>query len=156
MTTSRHRILDAVEAIKNCEAIVSHCNEIMDSIEDNAFKEEAESGNKLEQKYNNLFKIKDMAIKARRNIMLQIEDNVENIDHDYWCIIKHAIAAKGFMDEVNDATGHVMYKESQMLYKTMSMALSQFIGEDMEVCARCLLDKYLANETDNQKLAENI
>ena len=57
MTTSRHRILDAVEAIKNCEAIVSHCNEIMDSIEDNAFKEEAESGNKLEQKYNNLNKI---------------------------------------------------------------------------------------------------
>lgn len=156
MTTSRHWILDAVEAIKNCEAIVSHCNEIMDSIEDNAFKDDAESGNRLEQKYNNLFKIKDMATKARRSIMLQIENNVENIDHDYRCIVKHAIAAKWFMDEVWDATGHVMYKEALMLYKTMSMALSQFIGEDMEVCARCLLDKYLAHENDNQELAENI
>ena len=32
--TSRHWLLDAIECIKNCEAVVSHCNEISDAYYD--------------------------------------------------------------------------------------------------------------------------
>ena len=53
--TSRHWILDAIECIKNCEAIVSHCNEIMDSIYDNVSKND-----KAYDDYMNLNSMKEI------------------------------------------------------------------------------------------------
>lgn len=146
MTTSRHWVLDAVESIKNCEAIVSHCNEIMDSIYDEVQKREPGSNDPLCVKYETLYKIKVKSMKLRRKMMSKLQEAYENADPNYRCILKHAINVKGFIDEVDDANHNEFYQECSDAYKIMSLALSQFIWEEPELCARCLLDKQLEDE----------
>ena len=87
--TSRHWILDAIECIKNCEAIVSHCNEIMDSIHDNVSKND-----KAYDKYMNLNHMREIATNTRRKVMRKIFSSFDKADHEYRCILKHAVAAK--------------------------------------------------------------
>ena len=137
--TSRHWILDAIECIKNCEAIVSHCNEIMDSIYDNVSKND-----KAYNDYMNLNRMKEIAIKVRRKTMRKIYESFDNADHQYWCILKHAIAAKWFMDEVvaadDDDHPSLRSNEPHDLYELMSLAISSFIWVEPQVCARCMAD----------------
>lgn len=137
--TSRHWILDAIECIKNCEAIVSHCNEIMDSIYDNVIKND-----KAYDDYMNLNRMKEIATKVRRKTMRKIFESFDNADHQYWCILKHAIAAKWFMDEVvaadNDDSPSLRSTEPHDLYELMSLAISSFIWVEPQVCARCMAD----------------
>lgn len=137
--TSRHWILDAIECIKNCEAIVSHCNEIMDSIYDNVSKND-----KAYDDYMNLNRMKEIATKVRRKTMRKIFESFDNADHQYWCILKHAIAAKWFMDEVvaadNDDSPSLRSNEPHDLYELMSLAISSFIWVEPQVCARCMAD----------------
>lgn len=87
--TSRHWILDAIECIKNCEAIVSHCNEIMDSIYDNV-----NTNDKAYDKYMNLNRMKEIATNVRRKVMHKVFESFENADHEYRCLLKHSVAAK--------------------------------------------------------------
>ena len=146
--TSRHWILDAIECIKNCEAIVSHCNEIMDSIADATFKSDQDS--QLREKYNALYDTKEMAIRVRRKVMKKMFNEFENWQHDRWCILKHSVAAKQFIDEVCDA-GWEFWDESLELYKLMSLSLSQFIWEKQQMCARCMADDLLSdNDNENE------
>ena len=137
--TSRHWILDAIECIKNCEAIVSHCNEIMDSIYDNVSKND-----KAYDDYMNLNRMKEIATKVRRKTMRKVYESFDNADHKYWCILKHAIAAKWFMDEVvaadDDDHPSLRSNEPHDLYELMSLAISSFIWVEPQVCARCMAD----------------
>ena len=138
--TSRHWILDAIECIKNCEAIVSHCNEIMDSIYDNVSKND-----KAYNDYMNLNSMKEIATKVRRKTMRKIFESFDKADHQYWCILKHAVAAKWFMDEVvaadnDDDKPSLWSTEPNDLYKLMSLAISSFIWVEPQVCARCMAD----------------
>lgn len=138
--TSRHWILDAIECIKNCEAIVSHCNEIMDSIYDNVSKND-----KAYDDYMNLNRMKEIATKVRRKTMRKIFESFDKADHQYWCILKHAIAAKWFMDEVvaadnDDDSPSLRSTEPHDLYELMSLAISSFIWVEPQVCARCMAD----------------
>lgn len=144
--TSRHWILDAIECIKNCEAIVSHCNEIMDSIADATFKSDQDS--QLREKYNALYDTKKIAIRVRRRVMKKMFNEFENWQHDRWCILKHSVAAKQFIDEVCDAWWE-FWDESLELYKLMSLSLSQFIWEKQQMCARCMLDDLLYDNKDD-------
>lgn len=143
-TTSRHWILDAVECIKNCEAIVSHCNEIMDSISENITRDD-----KVYDKYMVYMEIRERATRVRRNVMRKIYNSFENADHELWCIVKHSIAAKWFLDEVVAAdTDNKNLREfdQQDLYKLMSLALSSFIWEKPQLCARCMADDLFYKE----------
>lgn len=137
--TSRHWILDAIECIKNCEAIASHCNEIMDSIYGNVSKND-----KAYDDYMNLNRMKEIATKVRRKTMRKVFESFDNADHQYWCILKHAIAAKWFMDEVvaadNDDSPSLRSNEPHDLYELMSLAISSFIWVEPQVCARCMAD----------------
>lgn len=143
-------MLDAVETIKNCEQTVSHCNELMDSLTSD--KEIDELSEKQIAKYLNLTRIKTGALKARRSVMSKLFKWIEDSwDHDYWCILKHIVSAKWFMDEVNDATDNMFYEEWSELYKLMSLALSQFIWEEPQTCARCMLDDLLSNDEEDDK-----
>lgn len=146
--TSRHWILDAIECIKNCEAIVSHCNEIMDSIYDNVIKND-----KAYDDYMNLNRMKEIATKVRRKTMRKIYESFDNADRQYWCILKHAIAAKWFMDEVvaadNDDSPSLRSNEPHDLYELMSLAISSFIWVEPQVCARCMADDLEEDDTNN-------
>lgn len=141
--TSRHWILDAIECIKNCEAIVSHCNEIMDSIYGNVNKND-----KAYDDYMNLNRMKEIATKVRRKTMRKIFESFDKADHQYRCILKHAVAAKWFMDEVvaadNDDNSvlrpSLRSTEPHDLYELMSLAISSFIWVEPQVCARCMAD----------------
>ena len=138
--TSRHWILDAIECIKNCEAIVSHCNEIMDSIYDNVSKND-----KAYDDYMNLNRMKEIATKVRRKVMRKIYESFDNADHQMWCIVKHSVAAKWFMDEVvsadnDDDKPSLRSNEPHDLYELMSLAISSFIWVEPQVCARCMAD----------------
>lgn len=151
--TSRHWILDAIECIKNCEAIVSHCNEIMDSIYDNVSKND-----KAYDDYMNLNRMKEIATKVRRKTMRKIFESFDNADHQYWCILKHAVAAKWFMDEVvaadnDDDKPSLRSNEPHDLYELMSLAISSFIWVEPQVCARCMADDL--EEDDTIILADN-
>ena len=142
--TSRHWILDAIECIKNCEAIVSHCNEIMDSIYDNVSKND-----KAYDDYMNLNRMKEIATKVRRKTMRKIYESFDKADHQYWCILKHAIAAKWFMDEVVAAgdENSLRSNEPHDLYELMSLAISSFIWVEPQVCARCMADDLEEDDT---------
>ena len=138
--TSRHWILDAIECIKNCEALVSHCSEIMDSIYDNVSKND-----KAYDDYMNLNRMKEIATKVRRKTMRKIFESFDKADHQYWCILKHAVAAKWFMDEVvaadnDDDKQSLRSNEPHDLYELMSLAISSFIWVEPQVCARCMAD----------------
>ena len=150
--TSRHWILDAIECIKNCEAIVSHCNEIMDSIYDNVSKND-----KAYDDYMNLNRMKEIATKVRRKTMRKIFESFDNADHQYRCILKHAIAAKWFMDEVvaadDDEHPSLRSNEPHDLYELMSLAISSFIWVEPQVCARCMADDL--EDDDTIILADN-
>lgn len=151
--TSRHWILDAIECIKNCEAIVSHCNEIMDSIYDNVSKND-----KAYDDYMNLNRMKEIATKVRRKTMRKIYESFDKADHQYWCILKHAIAAKWFMDEVvaadnDDDKPSLRSNEPHDLYELMSLAISSFIWVEPQVCARCMADDL--EDDDTIILADN-
>ncbi len=150
--TSRHWILDAIECIKNCEAIVSHCNEIMDSIYDNVSKND-----KAYDDYMNLNRMKEIATKVRRKTMRKIYESFDKADHQYWCILKHAIAAKWFMDEVvaadDDDHPSLRSTEPHDLYELMSLAISSFIWVEPQVCARCMADDL--EDDDTIILADN-
>lgn len=150
--TSRHWILDAIECIKNCEAIVSHCNEIMDSIYDNVSKND-----KAYDDYMNLNRMKEIATKVRRKTMRKIYESFDKADHQYRCILKHAIAAKWFMDEVvaadDDDHPSLRSNEPHDLYELMSLAISSFIWVEPQVCARCMADDL--EDDDTIILADN-
>lgn len=150
--TSRHWILDAIECIKNCEAIVSHCNEIMDSIYDNVSKND-----KAYDDYMNLNRMKEIATKVRRKTMRKIFESFDKADHQYWCILKHAVAAKWFMDEVvaagDDNHPSLRSNEPHDLYELMSLAISSFIWVEPQVCARCMADDL--EDDDTIILADN-
>jgi len=150
-TTSRHWILDAIECIKNCEAIVSHCNEIMDSIHDNVTKND-----EVYSKYENLKNMKEIATKTRRRVMNKISQSFDNTDHQMRCIVKHSVAAKWFIDEVADASvaSFVWNDDKQDLYKLMSLAISSFIWEEPQVCARCMADALFDKEEDKESESE--
>lgn len=144
-TTSRHWILDAVECIKNCEAIVSHCNEIMDSIYPNVTKSD-----EVYWKYINLQEMRELAKTTRRRVMNKVFQSFDNADHEYRCLLKHAVAAKWFIDEVADASeaSFQWNDDRQDLYKLMSLALSSFIWEKPQLCARCMADDLFYNEEE--------
>lgn len=153
--TSRHWILDAIECIKNCEAIVSHCNEIRDAYYDAYMDADISSsekrGDSIVAKYELCGRIKDMAIKSRRKIMRKIFKMFEDEwAHDMWCIFKHSVAAKQFIDEVDDATDVLFFDEAQDIYKMMSLAVSWFLWQEPHTCARCLLDDLLSNEDEDE------
>ena len=149
--TSRHRLLDAIECIKNCEAIVSHCNEIMDSYYDK-YMEVWDGGEKsyvVTKKYESCDKMKAMATKIRRRMMKKIFDRFEDADHDYRCILKHAASVKQFADEVDDAEASGIFREdTASSYKLMSLALSLFVWEEPQLCARCMLDDMMWEDDD--------
>jgi hypothetical protein len=68
--TSRHRLLDAVECVKNCEAVVSHCKEIMNAYHDAALSEDLSvEVTPATDKYEMCNRIMKMAQKARRKVM---------------------------------------------------------------------------------------
>ena len=69
-------------------------------------------------------------------------------DEQFRCIFKHAVSAKQYIDEVNDAADEMFYQEWQDLYKLMSLAISKFVGEEPETCARCLGDKLLSHNEE--------
>ena len=145
--TSRHRILDAIECIKNCEAIVSHCNEIMDSIHDNVSKND-----KAYDKYMNLNHMREIATNTRRKVMRKVFSSFDKADHEYWCILKHAVAAKWFIDEVVAADEDWLWStEPQELYQLMSLAISSFIWEKPQLCARCMADDLLYGTDDKDE-----
>lgn len=147
--TSRHWILDAIECIKNCEAIVSHCNEIMDSIYDNVSKND-----KAYDDYMNLNRMKEIATKVRRKTMRKIYESFDKADHQMWCIVKHSVAAKWFMDEVVAADQDwPRSNEPHDLYELMSLAISSFIWVKPQVCARCMADDL--EDDDTIILADN-
>ena len=150
--TSRHRLLDAIECIKNCEAIVSHCNEIMDSYYDKYNEtEDIEDPNPspVVRKYESCSKMKAMATKIRRRMMKKIFDHFEDADHDYRCILKHAASVKQFADEVDDAEASGIFREdTASSYKLMSLALSLFVWEEPQLCARCMLDDLLSDNNE--------
>lgn len=144
--TSRHWILDAVECIKNCEAIVSHCNEIMDSIYENIT-----TNDKIYDKYKNLLEMRTLATNTRRRVMRKVYDAFPDSDHDYRCILKHAIEAKWFIDEVAAADDNTWIEETEDMYKLMSLALSSFIWVEPKMCARCMADDLLSdNDNENE------
>ena len=148
--TSRHWILDAIECIKNCEAIVSHCNEIMDSLYDHYMESDPEKKDDISnRKYESCSKMKAMATKIRRRMMKKIFNHFEDADHDYRCILKHAASVKQFADEVDDAEASGIFREdTASSYKLMSLALSLFVWEEPQLCARCMLDDLLSNEEE--------
>jgi len=150
-TTSRHWILDAIECIKNCEAIVSHCNEIMDSIYDNIITSDA-----VKKKYFNLKEMRETAIRTRRRVMNKIFQSFDNADHDMRCIVKHAVAAKWFIDEVADAASSsiIWNNDKGDLYRLMSLAVSSFIWEEPQVCARCMADDLFYKEKNEESESE--
>ena len=154
--TSRHRLLDAIECIKNCEAIVSHCNEIMDSYYDKYNETEDiwdPKPSPVVRKYESCSKMKAMATKIRRRMMKKIFDRFEDADHDYRCILKHAASVKQFADEVDDAEASGIFREdTASSYKLMSLALSLFVWEEPQLCARCMLDDLLSDEEEEQAL----
>lgn len=150
--TSRHWILDAIECIKNCEAIVSHCNEIMDSIYDNVSKND-----KAYDDYMNLNRMKEIATKVRRKTMRKIYESFDNADHKMWCIVKHSVAAKWFMDEVVAADQDwPRSNEPHDLYELMSLAISSFIWVEPQVCARCMADDLWGWDDDGDEMLEKI
>ena len=154
--TSRHRLLDAIECIKNCEAIVSHCNEIMDSYYDK-YNETEDIGDPKQspvvRKYESCSKMKAMATKIRRRMMKKIFDRFEDADHDYRCILKHAVSVKQFADEVDDAEASGIFREdTASSYKLMSLALSLFVWEEPQLCARCMLDDMMWEEDEDEML----
>lgn len=149
--TSRHWLLDAIECIKNCEAVVSHCNEISDAYYDAYMaldlSQEWIEDNEVVKRYELCWRMKDIATKVRRNIMSRILEMFEG-DDQFRCIFKHAVSAKQYIDEVNDAADEMFYQEWQNLYKLMSLAISKFVGEEPETCARCLWDKLLSHNEE--------
>ena len=152
--TSRHRLLDAIECIKNLEAVVSHCNEIRDAYYDAYMREDPElpenRANGIVNKYELCGRIKQIAIKSRRKIMKKIYNFFDdNSDHEFRCLFKHTVSAKQFIDEVDDATDVLFFDESQELYKMMSLAISGFLWEKPQTCARCLLDDLLSNDNED-------
>ena len=88
--------------------------------------------------------------------MRKIFESFDNADHQYWCILKHAVAAKWFMDEVvaadNDDSPSLRSTEPHDLYELMSLAISSFIWVEPQVCARCMADDL---EEDTIILANN-
>ena len=76
--------------------------------------------------------------------MRKIFESFDKADHQYWCILKHAVAAKWFMDEVvaadNDDSPSLRSTEPHDLYELMSLAISSFIWVEPQVCARCMAD----------------
>lgn len=54
--------------------------------------------------------MKDIATKVRRNIMSRILEMFEG-DDQFRCIFKHAVSAKQYIDEVNDAADEMFYQE---------------------------------------------
>ena len=148
--TSRHWILDAIECLKNCEAIVSHCKEIMNAYHDAALSEDLkEEVTPATDKYEMCNRIMKMAVKARRKIMSKMFEQFE-WDHQMWCIFKHSIMAKQYIEEVNSATDDLFDEEEDEIYKFMSLALSQFIWEEPGLCARCIADDLLSKEDNNE------
>ena len=158
--TSRHWILDAIECIKNCEAIVSHCNEIMDSYYDKYNETEYiwdPKPSPVVRKYESCSKMKTMAIKIRRRMMKKIFDRFEDADHDYRCILKHAASVKQFADEVDDAEASGIFREdTASSYKLMSLALSLFVWEEPQLCARCMLDDMMWEDSEDEVNAKAI
>lgn len=148
-TTSRHWVMDALEAIKNLEATVSHCNEIMHSIYNNTWNRDNIDAD-LVGKYTELSIIKEGATKNRRFIMKYIFKNFEWWDREYRCILKHQLSALEFMEEVYDATRDVnLWDTITSIYNDMSMALTKFIWTETNVCARCALDEFLSDNSNN-------
>ena len=102
--------------------------------------------------------MKEIATKVRRKTMRKIYESFDKADHQYWCILKHAVAAKWFMDEVvaadnDDDKPSLRSTEPHDLYELMSLAISSFIWVEPQVCARCMADDL--EEDDTIILADN-
>jgi hypothetical protein len=90
-------------------------------------------------------------------VMRKIYESFDNADHQMWCIVKHSVAAKWFMDEVvaadDDDHPSLRSNEPHDLYELMSLAISSFIWVEPQVCARCMADDL--EDDDTIILADN-
>ena len=124
--TSRLWILDAIEALVNNIQLASHIQEHLDNWE--AEKE--------------MYYIHAEVVTLRRQIMKKIENDF-GADHQYRCMVKHAIASRWFLQEVKDAA-YGWEKLYNTATENMFMILSKFLKQEITDCWRCLLDSLQA------------
>lgn len=142
--TSRHRLLDAVELIWQQCALVSHCQEIIDSywtseevtIEDVTLAEET------------IINCNSVRRNIMQNILLHFKWNKL-----YWCQVKHSVFAYELSCELLYADwNNISFLENQRkCAENMYKILSKFINQDVVVCWRCLNDALEVNDKKDDK-----
>jgi hypothetical protein len=119
--TSRHYLIDLIEMIANDIALVSHYQELLNSMKE----EDAEE-------YARIFQQSIEAIDRRRDAMLYLQNKfTKNPRKDYWCIVKHSIASYQFATEcLNAEPSPEIASLQQKSYDAMIQNLCVFLGID--------------------------
>ncbi len=120
--------MDAIEALVNNIQLTSHIQERVDD---------------WDKSDETLYLLTEV-IWLRRNIMKKIEEEFW-ADHEYRCMVKHAVASRWFLQEVKDATTgrDPLYERAA---ENMFIILSKFLKQELTNCWRCLLDSIKSND----------
>lgn len=135
--TSRAWLIDLLESIGDDIALTAHLEEKLRGTDDE--KERLE----LEQMISK-------ALTLRREKMNLLLENGESPNPLAWCDVKHALGGYVRMVEVYEANQNPrtlgLMRDSADVF---AMALSRFLGMEFEVCARCLADRLLVKQIEN-------
>lgn len=147
--TSRGWLIDAVNLICEEIALVSHCQELINSYKfDMENAESWEEITKIMRKLEDQEDIMHSAINTRRSVMSVIYEEYK-WDHNMRCSLKHAIWAYQFATECLYANPNswTLKNLQQKCYEDMISILSLFCWiDEMVTCSRCLQDELDANK----------
>lgn len=133
--SSRAYLVDLIHSIGEKTALADHLEEKLGTEDDEIIE-----------------KMLPQVLNLRREQMNLLLENAERPNPEYWCTFKHCVKAWTLDTEVyeanpTDETKAQMVKSSEIL----AMATSLFLGMDFETCARCLYDKMLVSQIENNK-----
>jgi len=137
--SSRGYLVDLIESIGEKICLSSHIEEKLRASDNDDEKAQ------LEQ-------MLDAVLKQRREQMSLLLENAECPDPTYHCIVKHAIGSWWRDIEVWEASN-----DNRDLEKTiqsadlLAMCLSKYLGMEFEVCSRCLWDRMLVKQVENER-----
>lgn len=149
--SSRTPIVDIIENIWENIAIQSHLWELYTSIV-NEIEENIKDMDKemqdvyLEDKRKELEDIKiryENIYQNRRKLMEHLKWFGDNVNMDYWCLVKHSIAVWQYSKELWDTNRDNVEYESLFVKSSENMyqIISKFLWVEVVKCWRCLLDE---------------
>lgn len=134
--SSRGYEVDLIESICENIALAGHLEEISKE-EDGPVKE-----------------ILEKALTLRREQMSRLLEMADNPNPKYHCAVKHSLGAWWRQQEVYEATlDDKDYELAKELGDLSAMCLSKYLGMEFEICQRCLFDRMLVKQVENEHSA---